>query len=192
MMYFMNDTIDMHWGDTGFGYGCGDKYIITAHKFESKLCGDITVFSADNGKVIMKAEYSNGVPHGTFSVYNNDNVIEEGICIEGSIVFHARRRHGKLIEYGYIKNKQMHGRGVIIDDNGTVFRSPHWNHGKIDGLASVQDKNGEVIYYGKFKNHNSVKEVSQFHPFLIDTHLKSTCRSDLQDVAERCVEYLYI
>lgn len=46
MMYFMDDKVDMRWGDSGFGYGCGDKYIITAYKFENKLCGDVTVFSA--------------------------------------------------------------------------------------------------------------------------------------------------
>ena len=50
MMYFMDDKVDMRWGDSGFGYGCGDKYIITAYKFENKLCGDVTVFSADDGK----------------------------------------------------------------------------------------------------------------------------------------------
>lgn len=192
MMYFMDDKVEMQWGTTGFGYGCGDKYIITAHKFENLLHGDITVFSADDGSMIMKAEYADGVPHGTFSVYRNNKVIEEGICNHGSITFHARRREGQLVEYGYTKNNQLHGRGVVINNNGTVFKSPHWNHGKIDGLASVQDKNGDIIYYGMFKDHNAQYEVDVPHPFLKDTHLKSTCRTDLQDVAERCVEYLCI
>ena len=136
MMYFMDDKVDMRWGDSGFGYGCGDKYIITAYKFENKLCGDVTVFSADDGKVIMKAEYNDGVPHGTFSVYDQGKVVKEGICKDGCIKFHARRRHGKLAEYGYIKNKQLHGRGVVIDDNGTVFRSPHM-HVLVGSIRSV-------------------------------------------------------
>ena len=94
------------------------------------------MFSADDGKVIMKAEYNDGVPHGTFSVYDQGKVVKEGICKDGCIKFHARRRHGKLAEYGYIKNKQLHGRGVVIDDNGTVFRSPHM-HVLVGSIRSV-------------------------------------------------------
>ena len=120
----MGDKVQMQWGDSGFGYGCGDKYIVTAYKDNGELCGDVTVFSADDGQMIMKAEYSNGVPHGTYTVYHDGNVCEEGISRNGSIVFHARRINGKLVEYGQIKNGRLNGNGVIIDQHGTVFIHP--------------------------------------------------------------------
>jgi len=192
MIHFMDDKVQMQWGDSGFGYGCGDKYIITAFKDNNKLCGDITVFSADDGQIIMKAEYANGVPHGMYTVYHNGNISEEGISKNGCIVFHARRINGTLVEYGQIKNGKLHGNGVVIDQYGTVFRSPHWQNGVINGLASVQDKNGDVVYYGKFRNHFSQCEVDVSHPFLVDTYEKAIQRSDLQDVAERCAEYCLI
>ena len=103
--------------------------------------------------------------------YSTDGWLYMRHYIKNSIVIRSQQfnRFGDVISHGSYVNGLLHGVGCTYDHQTHQWiKSPHFQHGKVFGLAVVFDVNHEIIFYGWMFNDVMTKEEHIYHPFLKD------------------------
>jgi antitoxin component YwqK of YwqJK toxin-antitoxin module len=190
----LDDKIKLFWKmvknvPTGRGYGVGQKYIVTGIFIDGKMQGDVNLFCTQTGNKLLTAELVDNRIHGKYTFYKQGQVIEEGLFSKGTKYFHLVYDKGDVVEYGFVSNNKLHGEGVLLDRYGNKYTSPHWENGKIHGMGAVEDKNGDIIYYGTFLHNEAILEYDHDHPYLNRLRNKSK-NTSLETVATNCFNYL--
>ena len=90
---------------------------------------------------------------------------------------------------GVFKDDKLHGFGSTKDQYGFVYTSPDWVMGVIQGLGCIEDKNGEVTFYGRFNNNKPESECKDKHPMMLKKWAKSQ-KEKYSEVPLKCAEYV--
>lgn len=194
-MNLFGDPVQMQWGkDTegryhGHGYGMGQRYIFVGEFVHGQIYGDLIMYDRRSGERIMKVEMEDSKAHGRYTYYHAGDIVEQGMYRRGNKYFHTRIHDGHVYEYGFSENDELHGFGCSVVD-GVKYISPHWEHGKINGLGCMQDKNGEVLFYGQFKNNLPVKETKEKHPMMLECYKRAKRYNPARELAIQCVQYV--
>lgn len=94
--------------------------------------------------------------------------------IKNNIVIKSQQfnRYGDIISHGNYINGKLHGAGCSYHhENHQWIKSPHFQQGKVFGLAVVYDVNHDIIFYGWMFNDEMVKEEHIYHPYLKEEFL---------------------
>lgn len=105
--------------------------------------------------------------------YSADGTLYMRHYIKNNIVTRSQKfnRFGDVISHGNYIDGLLHGMGCAYDhQNHQWIKSPHFQNGKVYGLAAVFDENHEIIFYGWMFNNVMKKEEHIFHPFLIEEY----------------------
>ena len=195
-MFFniLNDQIELFWKlkngiPVGRGYGVGKKYIVSGVFINGKMQGDVTLFSTQTGEKLLTAELLDNQIHGRYKFFKHNKLIEEGLFSYGTKYFRLVYQDGNVVEYGFVSNNKLEGEGVLLDEYGQKYTSPHWKDGKINGVGAIEDKNGDVIYYGMFNQNEAISECDFSHPYLNQLYHKSKGTA-LERVATDCFNFL--
>ena len=103
--------------------------------------------------------------------YSTDGWLYMRHYIKNNIVTRSQKfnRFGDVISHGNYIDGLLHGMGCAYDhQNHQWIKSPHFDSGKVHGLAVVFDVNHEIIFYGWMFNNVMKKEEHICHPFLKD------------------------
>ena len=103
--------------------------------------------------------------------YSTDGTLYMRHHIKNNIVTesHKYNKFGDIISHGSYVNGSLNGAGCSYDHvKHQWVKSPHFQNGKVYGLAAVFDVNHEIIFYGWMFNSDMKKEEHIFHPFLKD------------------------
>jgi hypothetical protein len=105
--------------------------------------------------------------------YSTDGTLYMRHHIKNNIVneSHKYNKFGDIISHGSYVNGNLHGAGCSYDHvNHQWIKSPHFQNGKVFGLAAVFDVNHEIIFYGWMFDSAMKKEEHIYHPFLIEEY----------------------
>ena len=105
--------------------------------------------------------------------YSADGTLYMRHYIKNNIVTRSQKfnRFGDVISHGNYIDGLLHGMGCAYDhQNHQWIKSPHFQNGKVYGLAAVFDENHEIIFYGWMFNSIMKKEEHVYHPFLIEEY----------------------
>lgn len=101
--------------------------------------------------------------------YSTDGWLYMRHHIKNNIVTQSQQfnRFGDVISHGSYVNGLLHGVGCTYDHQTHQWiKSPHFEQGKVYGLAVVFDVNHEIIFYGWMFNNVMKKEEHIYHPYL--------------------------
>lgn len=101
--------------------------------------------------------------------YSSDGNLYMRHYIKNNIVVRSQKfnRFGDVISHGSYINGNLHGVGCTYNhQNHQWIKSPHFQHGKVFGIAVVFDVNHDIIFYGWMFDDEMVKEEHIYHPFL--------------------------
>ena len=194
-MFIFGDKIEVHCEKDfngryhGNAYALGDRYVFICKYVNGKINGNLRMFDNDSGEEILKANIINNEAHGRYEFYSGGALIERGIYKHGAKYFHMRFKDGKVYEYGFSKDDKLNGFGSTTDQYGFIYTSPHWVMGEIHGLGCIEDPNGEVTFYGMFRNNMPEYECRHKHPMMLKKWHKSH-RERYSEVPLKCAEYV--
>lgn len=192
-MELFGDKIELKWElvnnvPCGYGYGIGKKYIVVGRFIGGEIWGDLHLFCRLTGKRIMRSQFEASMPHGEYTWYHDD-IVETGIYKDGKKHFVCKKLGNRVLEYGFCKNDMYNGYATVSKD-GKTYTSPFWKDGVIDGLGCIEDKDGNIEFYGFFDHGVPQYECFDVHPMMLMKYKKAMSDPFLIQ-AVKCAESIF-
>jgi len=125
----------------------GIKILAEGDYYQNKKHGAWTEYH-DNQLVKSLETYFNGIKQGvSIRLSNNGEIIEKAFykngLLEGEFITYERRKVKSISNYS---NGVLHGSKKSYYSNGNLLEESGYVNGKIDGLAKYYNQKGELLY----------------------------------------------